>query len=69
MVTLRPTALDDQGIYGVQSMDFGELGEARGGELVQDGIDVYPLERTGAHILILTRTGTVEGLRPTRVRR
>ena len=56
VLTLRPTALDPEGIYGVQSVDFGDLGEAKGGDLVQDGIDVYPLERTGAHVLVLTRT-------------
>ena len=55
VLTLKPAALQPEAMYMVESVDFGELGAVRGEELMLDGIDVFPSQRTSAHILILTR--------------
>jgi glycosyl hydrolase family 36 len=55
VLTLKPAALQPEAMYMVESVDTGELGAVRGDELMLDGIDVYPSQRTSAHILILSR--------------
>ena len=56
MFTLRPIDLQPDSTYLVESVDFGVLGTARGADLMLDGIEVFPLHNTNAHILILSRT-------------
>lgn len=53
---LVPAALAPEGMYRVESMDVGDLGAASGRDLMVDGIDLSPSERSSAHVLILTRT-------------
>lgn len=55
MMTLPPAGLQTDAIYRVESVDVGELGEASGSDLMSDGIEVFPSERTAAHILIVRR--------------
>ena len=55
VLTLKPASLQNDAMYAVESIDFGVLGEARGEDLMLDGIEVYPSVRTSAHILILTK--------------
>jgi alpha-galactosidase len=55
-VTLRPIDLQPDSTYLVESIGFGELGSTRGADLMLDGIEVFPLHTTNAHILILSRT-------------
>lgn len=54
-LNVKPLALDPDARYHVESVDFGSLGDVDGSALMQDGIDIYPSERTAAHILILRR--------------
>lgn len=53
--SVKPTALIDGATYTVDSVDFGALGAASAADLMADGIEVYPGERTAAHILILRK--------------
>jgi alpha-galactosidase len=53
---LTPAALEPDATYQVESIDFGDLGAATGHDLMLDGIDIAPSERSSAHILILRRT-------------
>ncbi len=53
-LSLKPIALQRTAMYRVESVDFGDIGAASGEALMLDGIDVYPSQRTGSHILILT---------------
>lgn len=55
MMRLEPSALEPDALYRVESADVGNLGEARGEELMSDGIEVFPTERTAAHVFILRR--------------
>lgn len=52
---LQPAGLQPEAVYRVESVDVGELGEANGSELMTEGIDVFPSDRSAAHILILRR--------------
>jgi alpha-galactosidase len=53
-IRVRPTGLDPDVIYHLQSVDTGELGEASGADLMTDGIDILQSPNSAAHILILT---------------
>lgn len=52
-LSLKPAGLREGGTYAVESVDSGPLGSASGRELMIDGIEIFPSDRTGAHILIL----------------
>jgi hypothetical protein len=51
---VKPTGLDGELIYRVQSVDTGDLGEASGAALMTDGIDIRQSPNTAAHILVIT---------------
>ncbi len=53
--TVRPRGLDADAIYSVTSLDAGDLGTARGGALMNDGIEVVQGSGTQSHILVLRR--------------
>jgi alpha-galactosidase len=53
---LQGTALRPEAMYRVESVDAGDLGEARGSELMSEGIEIFPSERTAGHILLLRQT-------------
>jgi alpha-galactosidase len=57
MVTVRPIDLQPDATYLVEAIDFGPIGSARGDELMLDGIEIFPLHNTNAHILTLSITG------------
>jgi alpha-galactosidase len=52
-VNVKPTALDAQTIYVVQSVDSGVLGTASGADLMANGVDLLQSPNTAAHILIV----------------
>jgi alpha-galactosidase len=52
-VLLRPRGLRPDATYAVRSVDAGDLGTARGDDLMRDGIEVVQGDGTQAHILIL----------------
>ena len=54
-VSVKPTALIEDATYQVDSVDFGALGAAPAADLMVDGIEVYPSERSAAHILVLRK--------------
>jgi alpha-galactosidase len=51
---VKPTGLQPETTYQVQSVDRGLLGTATGGDLMRDGIDVVSSPGTAAHILMLS---------------
>jgi alpha-galactosidase len=51
---VRPSTLQPDVTYQVQSVDTGILGTATGAELMANGIDVIESPRSAAHILIIT---------------
>jgi alpha-galactosidase len=51
---VKPSGLQPDVIYQVQSVDRGLLGAASGRELMDDGIDVVQSPTSAAHILIIT---------------
>jgi hypothetical protein len=53
-ILVKPTGLDGELIYRVQSVDTGDLGEASGAALMTDGIDIRQSPNTAAHILVIT---------------
>jgi alpha-galactosidase len=57
MMTVRPIDLQPDATYLVEAIDFGRIGTATGDELMLDGIEVFPLHNTNAHILTLSRIG------------
>jgi alpha-galactosidase len=52
--TIKPTGLDPETTYQVQSVDTGVLGTATGAALMTDGIDLLESPNSAAHILIIT---------------
>jgi alpha-galactosidase len=52
-VNVKPTALDAQTMYVVQSVDTGVLGTASGADLMANGVDLLQSPNTAAHILII----------------
>ena len=52
-VNVKPTALDAQTMYVVQSVDTGVLGTASGTDLMANGVDLLQSPNTAAHILII----------------
>jgi alpha-galactosidase len=52
---LRPIDLQPDSTYLVEAIGFGVLGETRGTDLMVDGIELFPLHTTNAHVLILSR--------------
>jgi alpha-galactosidase len=53
-ILVKPTGLEGELIYRVQSVDTGDLGEASGAALMTDGIDIRQSPNTAAHILVIT---------------
>jgi alpha-galactosidase len=53
-VNVKPTGLDPDTIYEVQSVDVGVLGSATGSDLMRSGIDVLQSPVSAAHILFIT---------------
>jgi hypothetical protein len=51
---VKPSGLQPDVTYQVQSVDTGVLGTATGAELMADGIDVVESPRSAAHILVIT---------------
>jgi alpha-galactosidase len=51
---LKPSGLQPEATYQVQSVDTGVLGAATGQELMEGGIDVVQSPNSAAHILIIT---------------
>jgi alpha-galactosidase len=51
---IKPTDLQPDAIYQVQSVDAGALGAATGRALMTDGIDLQQSPNSAAHILIIT---------------
>jgi hypothetical protein len=51
---VKPTELQPEVIYDVQSVDTGELGSATGAALMSGGIDIVESPNSAAHILIVT---------------
>jgi alpha-galactosidase len=56
MLTVRPTDLQPDSTYLVESVDFGPIGTAQGAELMADGIELFHQHDTNAQILTLTHT-------------
>jgi alpha-galactosidase len=52
--TVKPSGLQPELTYEVQSVDTGALGAASGRELMDGGIDVVESPNSAAHILIIT---------------
>jgi alpha-galactosidase len=52
-LNVKPTSLQPQTTYEVESVDTGVLGTAMGKDLMADGIDVVQSPNTAAHILII----------------
>jgi alpha-galactosidase len=53
-INVKPTNLQPDTTYQVQSVDAGDLGTATGTALMSDGIDVLQSPNSAAHILIIT---------------
>ena len=51
---VKPSGLQPDVMYQVQSVDTGLLGAVTGRELMDDGIDVVQSPASAAHILIIT---------------
>jgi alpha-galactosidase len=51
---IKPTGLQADTVYQVQSVDTGVLGAATGAALMADGIDITQSPASAAHILIIT---------------
>ena len=53
-INVKPTGLQPETIYQVQSVDTGILGAATGSALMSGGIDIVQSPNSAAHILIIT---------------
>jgi alpha-galactosidase len=53
-INVKPTGLQSETTYQVQSVDTGMLGTATGAALMTSGIDIIQSPNTAAHILIIT---------------
>jgi alpha-galactosidase len=52
-ILLRPRGLRSDAVYSVLSLDAGDLGTARGDDLMRDGIEIVQGDGTHSHILIM----------------
>ena len=52
-VNVRPTTLQPDATYAVESVDGGALGTAMGSDLMANGIDIVQSPNTAAHVLTL----------------
>jgi len=53
-INVKPTGLQPETTYRVQSVDTGILGTATGSELMTGGIDIIESPNSAAHVLIIT---------------
>lgn len=53
-INVKPTGLQSETMYQVQSVDTGILGTATGAALMTGGIDIIQSHNSAAHILIIT---------------
>jgi hypothetical protein len=52
-INVKPTNLQPDTTYQIQSVDAGDLGTATGTALMSGGIDVLQSPNSAAHILII----------------
>jgi hypothetical protein len=59
-INIKPTGLQPQATYEVQSVDSGLLGTATGAALMADGIDLQESPNSAAHLLVITARQSIE---------
>lgn len=64
-IVLSPRALTAEALYSVESADSGHIGEARGADIMEQGIEVVASPATAGHLLILHLVSAGEGSRAT----
>jgi alpha-galactosidase len=53
IVVVKPIGLRADAMYGVESADFGPLGEVRGSDLMAQGIELQPSSLSRSHVVFL----------------